>query len=221
MDLWLLSLTDKRFKAATPSHCEAMKMFTNQILLIALWALFLLLPGRANAQVVKNFKLTNVLNNEAVSLDTYPLCDGMVIIFTSNACPYDDYYRKRIDQLSRSYQDKVPVLLVNAHTEPNESVERMREKGKALNLGVPYLADKDQALMTNLNVKKSPEAFLLKNENGKFMVIYRGAIDDNAQVEADVRHHYLRDAVDIMLSNQKVETPEVRPVGCNLKKKSG
>ena len=185
-----------------------------------LWALLIYLPGEVDAQVVTNFRLTNVLNGEPVSLDTYPLCDGMVIIFTSNACPYDEYYRKRIDQLSRSYQDKVPLLLVNAHTEPDESVERMKEKAKALNLRVPYLADKDQTLMANLNVKKSPEAFVLKNDNGKFTVIYRGAIDDNAQVEADVRHHYLQDAVDIMLSNQKVETPEVRPVGCNLKKKS-
>jgi hypothetical protein len=38
-------------------------------------------------------------------------------------------------------------------------------------------------------------------------------------VEGDVRHSYLRDATDIMLTNQKVEMPEVRPVGCNLKKK--
>lgn len=182
-------------------------------------ASFACFAGQTHAQTVANFKLTNVLNNETVSLDTYPLCDGMVVIFTSNSCPYDEYYRKRIDELARSYQDKVPVLLVNAHTEPNESVEKMKEKAKALNLRVPYLADKDQTLMATLNVKKSPEAFVLKNDNGKFSVIYRGAIDDNAQVEADVRHHYLRDAIDIMLSNQKVETPEVRPVGCNLKRK--
>jgi hypothetical protein len=121
--------------------------------------------------------------------------------------------------LGKTYQERVPVLLINAHTEANESVERMTAKGKALNLTVPYLADKDQKLMSNLDVKKSPEAFLLKNEGGKFTVVYRGAIDDNAQVEADVRHHYLRDAIDIMLTSQRIQSPEVRPVGCNLKKK--
>ena len=170
--------------------------------------------------VVPNFKLTNVLNNQEVTLDSYPSCEGMVLIFTSNNCPYDEHYRKRIEQLSKSYQDKVPVILVNAHAEPNEDPGKMASKGKALNLSTPYLSDKDQTLVTLLNVRKSPEAFLLKNDNGKFTVIYRGAIDDNAQVEADVRHHYLRDAIDIMLTNQKVQTPEVRPVGCNLKRKS-
>ena len=191
-----------------------------KIFLITLWLAFPYSHGDAIAQEVKNFQLINVLNNQAVSLDTYPSCEGMVFIFTSNSCPYDDYYRKRVEQLSQTYQDRVPVVLVNSHTEPDETPEKMLAKGKGLNLSMPYLADKDQTLMTNLEVRKSPEAFLLKNENGKFSVVYRGAIDDNAQVEADVRHRYLRDAIDILLTNQKIETPEVRPVGCNLKKKS-
>lgn len=171
------------------------------------------------AQTLDKFSLVNVLNDETVSLDTYPSCQGMVLIFTSNSCPYDEYYRRRIDQLSQAYQDRVPVLLVNSHTEPNESQEKMVAKGKALNLRMPYLADKQQTLMTRLNIKKSPEVVLLKNDGGKFVVVYRGAIDDNAQVEGDVRHHYLRDAIDIMLTNQRIETSEVRPVGCNVKKK--
>lgn len=178
---------------------------------------FVPLVGRT--QVVPDFKLTNVLNGQTISPDTYPSCAGMVLIFTSNSCPYDEYYLKRIEKLSQSYQDRVPVLLINAHTEPDESAEKMAARGKTVNMSVPYLSDKDQTLMTALNVKKSPEAFLLKNDGGKFNVVYRGAIDDNPQVEADVHHHYLRDAIDIMLSNQKIETPEVRPVGCNLKKK--
>jgi peroxiredoxin len=170
-------------------------------------------------QVVNNFKLLNVMNNQTLSLDTYPSCEGMVLIFTSNSCPYDEYYRNRIAKLSQAYQDRVPVILVNSFSEPNESTEKMQARAKQLKVNMPYLSDKDQTLMTNLNVHKSPEAFLLKNQNGKFSVVYRGAIDDNAQVEADVRHSYLRDAIDIMLTNQKIETPEVRPVGCNLKKK--
>lgn len=171
------------------------------------------------AQQVSNFSLTNVLNDQTVSLETYPSCSGMLIIFTSNTCPYDEYYRKRIMQLSNTYQDRVPVLLVNANMDGTESKDSMIKKAKQLNISIPYLADKEQVLMNSLDAHKSPEAFLLKNLNGKFSVVYRGAIDDNPQVENDVRQHYLRDAIDIMLTNQKIETPEVRPVGCNLKKK--
>ena len=189
-------------------------------ILLIIWLSIPAFSADVMGQVVKNFQLTNVLNGQSVSLGSYPSCEGMVLIFTSDACPYDEYYRKRIAQIAQTYQERVPVLLINSHTEPNESTEKMAATGKALNLNVPYLADKGQELMTNLDVKKSPEAFLLKNDGGKFIVVYRGAIDDNAQVEADVRHHYLRDAIDIMLTNQKIQTPEVRPVGCNLKKKT-
>ena len=180
---------------------------------------FCLLTLSSFGQQISNFSLINVLNGQAISPSSYPSCSGMVIIFTSNACPYDEYYRNRIRQLNQSYSDKVPVLLVNAHSEPAESIENMTSKAKQVSFSVPYLADKEQVLMTMLDARKSPEAFLLKNENGKLTVVYKGAIDDNAQVEADVRHHYLKDAIDIMLSNQKIQTPEVRPVGCNLKKK--
>jgi hypothetical protein len=170
-------------------------------------------------QQISDFSLLNVMNNQTVSPTSYPSCSGLIIIFTTNSCPYDEYYRGRINKIAQAYQDKVPVLLVNSNTDPADSKENMQKKAQQLNFSFPYLADKDQVLMGNLDAKKSPEAFLLKNEGGKFTVVYRGAIDDNAQVEGDVRHSYLRDATDIMLTNQKIETSEVRPVGCNLKRK--
>lgn len=178
-----------------------------------------LIPVGLFAQQVTNFKLVNVVNDQTISLESYPSCEGMVIVFTSNECPYDEYYRARLTALSRSFQERVPFVLVNAHPDPAESKEAMKSRARQWNLSLPYLADKDQTLMQQLDARKSPEVFLLKNQGGKFAVVYRGAIDDNPQVAADVRHHYLKDAIDIMLSRQTIETPEVRPVGCTLRKK--
>jgi hypothetical protein len=217
-----LSSHDDAGRTLTPSGFPFGSRMNKTMRKIVLLTLLLASSGMYQdviAQELKNFKLENVLNNQSVSLDSYAGSAGMVLIFTSNSCPYDEYYRKRIEALSQSYQGRVPVILVNSHTEPTEAAERMQEKAKQLQMTIPYLADKDQALMANLNVRKSPEALLLKNDNGKFTVLYRGAIDDNAQVEADVRHYYLRDAIDAMLKNQKIEASEVRPVGCNIKKK--
>lgn len=180
-------------------------------------ALILLIIGGASAQQVTNFSLNNVLNGKPVTLDTYPSCAGLIIIFTSNACAYDEYYRDRIAKISSTHQD-VPLLLVNAGLEPPESIENMKRKAKELGLNVPYLVDKEQKLMRQLGATKTPQVFLLKNNNGKFSVVFNGAIDDNPQVAADVRHAYLEDAIDIMLTNQKIETPEVRPVGCTIRK---
>jgi peroxiredoxin len=191
-------------------------MITRSLLAIAALTLAL---SSVRAQQVSNFSLTNVVNGKEVSLDTYPSCSGVAIIFTTNACPYDEYYRARITKLSNEYQDKVPVLLVNSSADPAESPDNMVKKAQQLGLNIPYLSDKDQKLMQQLGASKSPQVFLLKNDGGKFHVVYTGAIDDNAQVEADVRHSYLKDAIDIMLTNQKIATAEVRPVGCTIKKK--
>lgn len=186
---------------------------------IALFLMLMTAMTIVQAQQLETISLTNVVNGQAVSLETFPSCSGVVIIFTSNSCPYDEHYRARVKKLGSSFQDKVPVILVNSNTEPAESKENMAKKAQQLGLSVPYLSDKDQVLMQKLGATKSPQAFLLKNNAGKFTVVYSGAIDDNAQVEADVRHAYLKDAIDIMLSNQAVATPEVRPTGCTIRRK--
>jgi len=171
-------------------------------------------------QQLSNFSLENVLNGETVSPGSFPSCDGLVIIFTSNSCPYDDYYRTRIVNLSHTYGTKVPFLLVNSGPDASDNKEAMKKKAAQSNIAIPYLADKDQTLMTSLDAHKTPEVFLLKNSGGKFVVIYRGAFDDNAQVESDVRQTYLKNAIENMLANKKIDATEVRPAGCNLKKKS-
>jgi len=181
--------------------------------------LFMLLAVLSVSAQVQNFTLTNVTTGKPVSFDTYPSCAGMVVIFTTNACPYDEYYRARINKLAGTYSDRVPVVLVNSSIEPAESADNMTRKAQQLGLSMPYLADKDQTLMQSLGATKSPQAFLLKNNGGKFTVVYSGAIDDNAQVEADVRHTLLRDAIDTMLASKRIETAEVRPTGCTIRKK--
>jgi hypothetical protein len=143
----------------------------------------------------------------------------LLIVFTSNECPYDETYRNRIKALAAQYKDQVPVILVNPHTDVNESAENMVKKGNARGLNIPYVADKDQKLMTALGATKSPQAFLLKNTAGKFSVFYSGAIDDNAQVEADVNHSYVKDAIDALIANKPISAKETRPTGCTIRKK--
>lgn len=173
----------------------------------------------SRSQTLQDFSLTNVVNDHQVSLNTFPSCDGLVFIFTSNACPYDEHYRDRIKKLASAYRDKVPVLLVNANIEPAEAIPAMKAKSRDYGVEIPYLADKNQLLMKQLGATKSPQAFLVKNDNGKFTVVYSGAIDDNAQVEADVRHAYLKDAIESLIAGQPVKNPEIRPTGCTIRRK--
>ncbi|HWA32547.1 MAG TPA: redoxin domain-containing protein [Cyclobacteriaceae bacterium] len=183
------------------------------------FAVILLLAGSSvlRAQTpVDSFTVNNV-DGVSVSLDSYNNAPGVVVIFTSNYCPYDGYYKLRIRDLIKSYNDKIPFILVNSH--PDESLQSMKIAYGAWALPVPYLADKDQVAMDALGAKKSPEVFLLKSVNGKFVSLYNGALDDNPQAPEGVTSYYIKQAIDKLLASQDVNVPSVRPVGCSIRKK--
>ena len=50
------------------------------------------------AQTLSDFRLTNVMNNEEITLESYPSCQGLVLIFTSNDCPYDPTIENYYDE---------------------------------------------------------------------------------------------------------------------------
>ncbi len=187
--------------------------------IMKLLSLILLLSGLvAQAQTIENFTLSNVTDNKKVSLSNYSASAGVLIIFTSNACPFDRYYADRIQKLSITYGAKVPVILINSLIDAEETDDAMKNHAFQYKIYLPYLADKDQVVLNQFNARKSPEVFLLKNNAAKFTVFYHGAIDDNPQSAEDVINAYLKNAIDQMLAGQKLQVVETRPVGCNIRK---
>ncbi len=175
-----------------------------------------ILSATVQAQEVKNFTLLNTRDGKEVSLSDYASSKAIVIIFTSHECPFDNYYKDRIKELIRNYAGRAQFLLINSNTEEQESAEQMAIH--YTDLTVPYLADKKQVVMTNFNAKKTPEAFVITASGGKFNISYQGAIDDNPQAAKDVRQFFLKDAIDKVLSGQKVEMPTQRATGCTIRK---
>lgn len=181
--------------------------------------LLIFISTTAFSQSISNFTLTNAADGKPVSLTDYTSAQGVVIIFTSNTCPYDGYYLSRIKDLTTQYATKIPILLINSGAEAGESPEEMKKFASQNAFAVPYLSDKDQKVMAMLNPRKSPEGFVLKRIDNQFTVVYRGAIDDNAQSVTEVKTRYLHDAISKFMGGQAIETADVRPVGCSIRKK--
>lgn len=179
--------------------------------------IILLLSTTVQAQEVKNFTLINARDGKEVSLTHYSSSKAIVIVFTSHECPFDNYYKDRIKELIQAYAGRVQFLLVNSNTEEQESAEQMAIH--YTNLQIPYLADKDQVVMTNLGAKKTPEVFLITPAGGKFMIAYSGAIDDNPQSAKDARQYFLKDAIEKVLAGQKIDVSTQRATGCTVRKK--
>lgn len=166
---------------------------------------------------VTNFTATDVTSGKSISLNDFKSSPGVVIIFTSSGadCPYDQYYQLRLQKIVKDFNGKIPVLFVNPHLTDTEDAL----KKTASTLGAPLLADREQVVMQTLKATKSPEAFVLKNSGGNFSIYYRGAIDDNAQVQSDVHENYLVEATNALLAGKSPKNAEVRPVGCTIRRK--
>jgi thiol-disulfide isomerase/thioredoxin len=170
-------------------------------------------------QGLEAVKLVNAVNGDSMAIDAKSSGPLVVIIFTSNFCPYSRIYEERIIKMHREYGNRdVEIVLVNPNQGPDDSLDEMKKKAAVAGYNFPYLKDSDQVLTSIMGATRTPEAFLLKPSNRSFELVYRGAIDDNPQAANDVEYAYLKDAIDTALRGQSVENANVRVTGCIIKR---
>jgi hypothetical protein len=59
--------------------------------------------------------------------------------------------------------------------------------------------------------------YLLNRENGKLVVRYIGAIDDNPNNPEKSKEQYLANAVEALLAGKPIAVSETKAVGCSIK----
>lgn len=187
-----------------------------KIKIIPFFILLLLVSASGFTQTINDIELINTLTTKPIKLSSLS-SKVVVAIFFSNNCPFDKYYLERIKTLEANYGNKISVVLINSSLEEGENMTSMSLFAKANGLTIPYLADKEKLAANQLAPRKTPEAFLLQSSGGKYVVMYKGSIDDNPQVASDVTKFYLKDAIDNLLSGRKIEVKDIRPVGCSIK----
>jgi len=177
--------------------------------------------GYAVGQTVPNFTLTDK-SGKSVSLTDFAAGKAVVVVFVNETCPNSRLYEKRLRSLATTYANQgVTFLFLN----PTISLELGGAQAKALadkvpaeSANLPLIPDPEQEVSRQFGATKTPEAFLLQNQNGSFVLKYKGAIDDNPQLETSVRQAYLQNALIAVLANKPVPAPEIHAIGCMIKK---
>ena len=192
-------------------------------LLIVTFALTLVsVAGQLTAQSYQGLdavKLVNAMDGDSLALDYRTSGPLVVVIFTSNYCPYSRKYEERIKSLYQEFRGRdVQFVMVNPNQGPDDSLDEMKRKASDSGYQFPYLKDHEKVLTGIMNATRTPEAFLLKPEESGFALIYRGAIDDNPQMADDVENSFLRTAIQEALAGRSVEESEVRVTGCVIRK---
>jgi len=172
--------------------------------------------GVARAQTgnsVADFTLKTAANAD-VSLKSYAGNKAVVVVFLNPACAFSRLYQERLASLSNGYRSRgVQFLFINVPI-------NLDAPGTAVpgEVELPTLTDASQQVSNLLGVSKTAEAVVLQPEGGSFAIRYRGAIDDNPQVAANVKEPYLRQVLDNVLAGRPAGVEGKRAAGCLIKR---
>jgi len=140
----------------------------------------------------------------------------MVIDFWSMD-PTSEGYSKRVSEMADELGKKGVVFLA---IDPNsadmaggeaEAAKKIDEYAKKNGITFPVLIDKDGLVARKFAAKTTPEVLVV---DSKGIIRYAGAIDDDPKGEkGDKATHYLRSAVEAVMSGKDVATPTTPPNG--------
>jgi peroxiredoxin len=176
--------------------------------------------GYAIGDEVEDTTLRDI-DGKMISFASYPNAKGFVVIFTCNTCPYAVASEDRIIALDQDFKGKgFPVIAINPNdpaVQPADTYELMQKKAKDKGFTFPYLFDDSRKVYARYGAKKTPHVYLLQKENGKNIVKYIGAIDDNVRNADMAKERFLANAINELLDGKEVSLKETKAIGCSIK----
>lgn len=151
----------------------------------------------------------------------------LVVVFTCNHCPTAQYYEERIKQIAADYRDRSVALVAISPNDPEsvrldelgwadmgDSFEEMKVRAKDHKFNFPYLYEGDsKGVARAYGPVATPHAFLFDEQR---RLRYAGAIDDSERVQ-NVKTHYLREAIEALLTGAQPSRTTTKVVGCSVK----
>tara|TARA_B100001113_G_scaffold353809_1_gene360106 strand:+ start:119 stop:700 length:582 start_codon:yes stop_codon:yes gene_type:complete len=143
---------------------------------------------------------------------------GTLIIFSCNTCPFVIQWEDRYVKIAEEYIPKgIGVIAVNSNVgrfDGDDSIEEMVKHAKKNDYNFPYAQDQKSILARAFGATKTPHIYLFDDNN---ILVYRGAIDDNARNANKVDEPYLANAIDQLLDGKPIKKPISKAIGCSIK----
>ena len=142
---------------------------------------------------------------------------AVAVVFLAHGCPCVQGYIDRLKQIQTEFESQGLTLIgINANDtkkSPEDNFEQMKNFAATHKLNFPYLRDPTQDVASSFGVQKTPEVFLIDN---KYVLRYRGSIDDKVESPESVTQAYLRNSIAAVLQGEEVEPSLTEPVGSPL-----
>ncbi|MGE0020605.1 MAG: thioredoxin family protein [Draconibacterium sp.] len=162
----------------------------------------------------------NDISGAEISLADAKKENGLLVLFSGNACPFVLQWEGRYNELKTwADKNKVGMVVLNSNHQKrdgDDSLEAMKKHAAEKGYKFNYVLDDESLIANAFGGQTTPHAFLF---NSKMELVYKGAIDDSYKSAADVKEPYVKNAIAEIAAGKPVSVAETKPVGCSIKRK--
>ena len=169
------------------------------------------------------FQLPDVVSGKTISLDTFADSQALLVMFICQHCPFVKHVQSELAKIGQDYsQQPLGIVAISANdvaNYPNDSPEKLKQMAEEFNFNFPVGYDESQEVSKAYTAACTPDFFLFDRNN---KLVYRGQLDDSRpSTDIPVTGKDLRQAIDAVLQNQKLDFEQKPSIGCNIKWKPG
>lgn len=201
-------------------------MKTLKIIVLSILALVLMSSSAYNQDELKigskapmiDHKLADI-SGRSLTLGEVAQENGLLVMFSCNTCPWVNKWEDRYPDISRMVKaNKIGMIALNPnedYRERGDGMDDMIKRARKAGYDFPYALDKDHQIADAFGATRTPQVFLF---NSEMILVYAGAIDDNANDASSVKDYYIKDAIDQLISGEKLTRPNTKSLGCTIKR---
>ena len=180
--------------------------------LLAIAALSMLsFVAHAQDSYLKSIKEFELVDHQGVThtLQEYADKDFIVMYVHGSGCPIARLSVPTYLSIQEEYKDKnIEFLMLNSFIQ--DDIPRIQKEAEEFKITFPILKDADQSVARSMGVERTAEVFIIDPRTRE--IHFRGPINDQLGYETqrlEVRHHYLRDALDTVMAGGKVNMNDI------------
>ena len=152
------------------------------------------------------------------SLSSFMDTDILVIFFTCNHCPYvlgsDEVTRKTALKFRDQGVHFAGINSNSPNTYPEDDFDHMVKRMEEYEFPWEYLYDATQEIALSYGALRTPHFYVFDKDR---KLRYTGRGVDNPRDTSKMTVNDLENALDELLSGQKISLPVTNPIGCNVK----
>lgn len=182
-----------------------------------------------NSEVVQvgwrapDFDLPEPLTGKNYSLRNFQQSKAILVVFTSNVCPFVKLIESAFNDFANEYKNKgLSIIAINSNAQEikaGEDAEGVARTARENAYPFPYLRDETQSVAQAYAAACTPDFFLIDSD---LLLFYRGQFDAARPGNGVAPNgEDLRRAVDALLSGQPAPQEQVPSIGCNIKWRDG